>query len=232
MKSLSFFVFLCCCYTSVISQDSTTLHKENKPICTTVSSYAVPTLLIGSGLYVHSTNYSPLKKQTLQNKILTRFPDSKTHIDNFLPFVPIVEMYAGKALGLKSRNSYFNQTKYLLLSQLITSIITHTLKQTTKVTRPDGTPFSFPSGHTSFAFSSASVLFWEYKDTHPIFATTGFLFSTTTGAMRVLNNRHWVSDVLVGAGIAILTTNIIYRIETLKNWNPFEKKTKKVKDFY
>ncbi len=226
------FIILFCSTAIISSQDTAIVQKNNKKNYSKISFYGVPSLIIGSGLYVHSTNYYPLKKQTLQNKILTRFPNSKTHIDNFLPFVPIAEMYAGKAMGLKSRNSYFNQTKYLFFSQLITSIITHTLKQTTKVTRPDGTPFSFPSGHTSFAFSSASVLFWEYKDTHPLFASTGFLFSTTTGAMRVLNNRHWVSDVLVGAGIAILTTNIVYRLEPLKNWNPFEKKTKKVKDFY
>ncbi len=227
-----FFIILFCSTTIISSQDNAVVQKNNKKIYSKISFYGVPSLIIGSGLYVHLTNYYPLKKQTLQNKILTRFPNSKTHIDNFLPFVPIAEMYAGKAMGLESRNSYFNQTKYLFFSQVITSIITHTIKQTTKVTRPDGTPFSFPSGHTSFAFSSASVLFWEYKDTHPFFASTGFLFSTTTGAMRVLNNRHWVSDVLVGAGIALLTTNIVYHIEPLKNWNPFEKKTKKVKDFY
>ncbi|HET6542449.1 MAG TPA: phosphatase PAP2 family protein, partial [Chryseolinea sp.] len=28
--------------------------------------------------------------------------------------------------------------------------------------------------------------------------------------MRILNNRHWVSDVLAGAGIGILSTNIAY----------------------
>ena len=34
--------------------------------------------------------------------------------------------------------------------------------------------------------------------------------ATTVGVMRVLNNRHWVSDVLAGAGIGILSTNLAY----------------------
>jgi membrane-associated phospholipid phosphatase len=34
--------------------------------------------------------------------------------------------------------------------------------------------------------------------------------ATGIGAMRVMNNRHWVSDVLVGAGIGVFSTNIVY----------------------
>ena len=39
-----------------------------------------------------------------------------------------------------------------------------------------------------------------------------------------LNNKHWVSDVLVGAGLEILVTDLVYRFEPLKNWNPFNNK--------
>ncbi len=34
--------------------------------------------------------------------------------------------------------------------------------------------------------------------------------ATGVGAMRVMNNRHWISDVMVGAGIGILSTNLAY----------------------
>lgn len=36
--------------------------------------------------------------------------------------------------------------------------------------------------------------------------------ATATGIMRVLNNRHWVSDVLSGAGIGILSGEIAYAL--------------------
>ena len=39
----------------------------------------------------------------------------------------------------------------------------------------------------------------------------------------MVNNRHWVSDVVAGAGIGFLVGNLIYHIEPLKNWNPFKK---------
>ncbi len=92
-------------------------------------------------------------------------------------------------------------------------------------TRPNGVnDESFPSGHTSNAFVMATVLFHEFKDTKPVLAYSGFLFSSATGVLRVLNNSHWVSDVLVGAGIGIIVTDLVYRFEPLKNWNPFKNK--------
>jgi membrane-associated phospholipid phosphatase len=34
--------------------------------------------------------------------------------------------------------------------------------------------------------------------------------ATATGVLRVMNNRHWLSDVITGAGIGILTTKFSY----------------------
>lgn len=188
-----------------------------------ITPYIAPTTLILGGTFIHFTD-GKLGRFSLQNRILTKYPNSKTHLDDYLPFIPIAQMYLGNHIGLKSKNNFLTMSKQLFISQLFTSIITHTLKQTTLVTRPDNTPFSFPSGHTSMAFASASTLFYEYKDNNLLYAYSGFIFSSTTGSLRVLNNRHWVSDVLVGAGIAILTTHIIYKINPLKNWNIFKNK--------
>ncbi|HIP32032.1 MAG TPA: phosphatase PAP2 family protein, partial [Crocinitomicaceae bacterium] len=90
-------------------------------------------------------------------------------------------------------------------------------------TRPNGGDYSMPSGHTSLAFTNATVLYNEFNQTAPILAYSGYLFSSATGVFRMINNKHWLSDVLVGAGIGILATEIIYRIKPLKNWNPFKK---------
>lgn len=210
-------------------------HCQNDtiPLKVKIRPYITPSVLISSGLFITYTS-GDFSRFNLQNKILTRFPNSQSHIDNYLPFIPIGQMYLGRAMGLKSKNNYFNQSKQLFFSQLFTSIFTHILKRTTLITRPDNTPYSFPSGHTSFAFSSATTLFYEYKENHPLYASSGFIFASTTGGLRVLNNRHWVSDVLVGAGIAIITTHLVYHFEPLKNWNPLQRKknTTTVKLFY
>jgi membrane-associated phospholipid phosphatase len=38
----------------------------------------------------------------------------------------------------------------------------------------------------------------------------------------MVNDKHWISDVLVGAGIGILATELVYYFEPLKNFNPFK----------
>ena len=72
-------------------------------------------------------------------------------------------------------------------------------------------------------FTNAAVLYQEFKDSYPILAYSGFAFATATGGFRVLNNKHYISDVLVGAGIGILVTELVYHFEPLKNFNPFNK---------
>ena len=72
------------------------------------------------------------------------------------------------------------------------------------------------------------VLHHEFIDMSPWVAYSGFLFAITTGVFRVLNNKHWVGDVLVSAGIGILVTDLVYRFEPLKNWNPFKNKKTEV----
>ena len=69
----------------------------------------------------------------------------------------------------------------------------------------------FLSGHTAFAFAAATILHKEYGQTRsPLYSIAGYSLATITGVGRVLNNRHWVSDVLVGAGIGIVSTDLGY----------------------
>jgi membrane-associated phospholipid phosphatase len=172
----------------------------------------LPSFLILSGLIL----LPPEIKQNLQDAI----PRTDTEIDNYLQWAPIGIMYTADIFTRNHKNNLFNQTKYLTISLLATSGITQLLKVLTHVTRPNGGTHSFPSGHTSNAFTSATVLFHEYRDYNLLVASSGYLFSTATGALRVTNNAHWVPDVLVGAGIGIIVTNLVYYIEPFKNWDP------------
>ncbi len=174
----------------------------------------VPIGLISGGLLIEALGC----KQEMQEW----FPRTNTDIDDYIQYAPIAILYISDLLGAKHRNNAFNQTKYLIISELTTSLITGSLKRLTHSTRPNGNPLAFPSGHTSQAFTGATVLFQETKDYCLPLAYSGYLFSTATGILRVTNNKHWVSDVLVGAGIGILVTNLVYYFEPLKNWDPFK----------
>lgn len=88
------------------------------------------------------------------------------------------------------------------------------IKYTAKEMRPDGsTANSWPSGHTATSFVGATLLHKEYGLTRsPWFSVAGYGVATATGVMRVLNNRHWVSDVMSGAGIGIMSTELGYAL--------------------
>lgn len=164
-------------------------------------------------------------KYGLQTLIRQPFNGFTTEIDDYIQYAPIGIMYAADLAGVKSRNSVWNQTKYLAISEALTSGIVQLLKYTLKVQRPNNGAFnSYPSGHTSQAFVASQVLYNEFRHTNKALAFSGFLCSIPTGALRIINNRHWLPDVLLGAGIAMLVTNTVYYFEPLKNWNPFKKK--------
>lgn len=148
----------------------------------------------------------------------------RTHVDDYIHYAPILMMYTADLFKVPAKNTVWNQTKYLIISEAITSGIVWSLKIGLGIQRPNnGTYNAYPSGHTSQAFVQSQVLYNEFRETAPLLAASGHLFSIATGALRVLNNRHWVPDVLLGAGIGILVTNAVYYFEPLKNWNPFKK---------
>lgn len=168
-------------------------------------------------------------KYGLQKLVRSTVSDTfRTHLDDWLLWGPIPIMYGADLFKVPAKNTVWNQTKFLIISEIGTSALTWGLKLGLRIERPDnGALDAYPSGHTSQAFCQSQVLFNEFRETAPLLAASGFLFSVPVAALRVLNNRHWVPDVLLGAGVAILVTNLVYHFEPLKDWNPFEKRRKK-----
>lgn len=180
----------------------------------------IPVTLIGLGVLANNSNFEKQLQLDLRNNVGNNY---ELRIDNYLQYVPIIQMYTADALSIKAKNHWFDQTKYLLISNLISSTITHSLKRIMQKERPNDSPYSFPSGHTTFSFTNATVLFNEFKGTAPVLAYSGYAFATITGVFRMINNKHWLSDVLVGAGVGILVTELVYHFEPFKNFNPFKK---------
>lgn len=160
----------------------------------------------------------------IKYKIRDKIPDTNNACDDYLQYVPIVQLYAFDAIGIDHQNSVFDQTKFLLIAQLVSSTTVHILKHITNVERPTGANYAFPSGHTTNAFVNATVLYLEFKDTEPLLAWSGYLFATATGTLRMTNDAHWLPDVLAGAGIGILTTNLVYYFKPLQDFQPFHKR--------
>ncbi len=202
-------VLICVLYlTTSVSAQSDTLQTKNKGDKQFLKHQILPLGLISAGALLNIGNI----KETIHDHT----PQTNTTVENYLQYLPAAQIYAFDALGFKHRNNVFDQTKYLLISQLASGIIVHALKTTTKITRPDGEPNSFPSGHTTTAFVNATVLYKEFKDSDPWIAYSGYVVAAATGSLRMTNNKHWLPDVMVGAGLGILTVNVVYLLEPLK----------------
>lgn len=109
------------------------------------------------------------------------------------------------------------------MASIGTTVVTQGCKYTVRRSRPDGRQRnSFPSGHTATSFLSATMLYKEYQD-KPWIGIAGYGIASATGVMRIIENRHWISDVLAGAGSGILMTELSYCLNDLlfedRPWN-------------
>jgi membrane-associated phospholipid phosphatase len=88
----------------------------------------------------------------------------------------------------------------------LNKILTFSIKGIVGRERPDGDGFdSFPSGHTSTTFQSASFIQRRYGWKYGIPA---YALATFTGFSRVNADRHYVADVLVVAALGIGCTYV------------------------
>lgn len=149
-----------------------------------------------------------------RTRLLTNF---HSEIDNYTQFAPAVLALGLNVAGVEGRSDLGRFAVSSALAYGIMAGIVNPIKYGAKELRPDGsTRNSFPSGHTATAFVSATILHKEYGLTRsPWYSIAGYGVATATGVMRVLNNRHWISDVLSGAGIGIFSTELAYGISDI-----------------
>ena len=147
-------------------------------------------------------------------RLLTQF---KTGIDDYTQYFGPAMTLGLKLGGVEGRSDWGRFLASTAMSYGIMAGLVNGIKYTAKEMRPDGsTRNSWPSGHTATSFVGASILHKEYGLTvSPWYSIAGYGVATATGVMRVLNNRHWVSDVLSGAGIGIMSTEIAYALSDI-----------------
>lgn len=106
-------------------------------------------------------------------------------------------------VGSVTKNPEVSTTGLLLLeSYLTTSVVTVSLKTAVGRERPNHKNHrSFPSGHTSGAFSVASVLDKRYGVRVGIPA---YLTASLVGLSRVRLKEHFPTDVLAGAALGVI----------------------------
>ena len=156
----------------------------------------------------------------------TEYSAPITTVGNLLGREAIVPMAAGAYfIGAVMRDGKLKKVGLFTVSAgLATQIVTEVFKKNFQRMRPNASsdPYdffqdnnnSFFSGHTSGAFSLATVIAEVYKD-KPIVPYLAYGAAALTAYARMHDNKHWPSDVLAGAVAGHLITKILIR--TLEN---------------
>lgn len=226
-------VLLFVTYTAVTAQDSTGIKENYAWADSTVinvqknrlgyKKLIVPAVFIGYG--VASLGVKDIKQLNFSTKseIDEHKPDH-IKLDNYTQYMPALLVYGLNGIGIKGKHGFVDRSVIYATSQLISAGFVVPLKRLIKEERPDGSnKQSFPSGHTATAFSTAHFMFKEYKDEHFWLGLSGYSFAVFTGVYRTLNDKHWVGDVVAGAGIGILSTELAYWLYPKMN-NLFKRK--------
>jgi membrane-associated phospholipid phosphatase len=176
-----------------------------------VKSFVIPTLAVAYGFGTMKDHAAESMNGEVKEEVWLEKTHSKTTLDNYLQWSPAAMVYGLNLAGLHGKNNFRDRTMIYLMSQVFMNVTVTSLKHITHQQRPDGSDYySFPSGHTANAFVGAEFMWQEYKGVSPWLAASGYLIAATTGYLRMYNNKHWLSDVVAGAGIGVASTKLAY----------------------
>jgi hypothetical protein len=110
---------------------------------------------------------------------------------------------AGKALD---SSKGIEVGRDLLRAQISATSWNYLIKFAVDRTRPNGDPRSFPSGHATATFATAMVLqdHYGWKVGVPSFVAASY-----TAVSRIIDNKHWASDVTMGAFVGIASARTV-----------------------
>ena len=152
--------------------------------------------------------YNDASKEAQKKYYQENFSNFNTSADNYLQYSPTLLNIGLHLAGLEGESNKKELLGKFILGTGTYVVITQGLKYGINETRPDGTDHSFPSGHTTTAFFGARMLDKAYGKKYPAIAIGGYTLASATGALRVANNKHWGTDVLMGAAIGIASAEI------------------------
>jgi membrane-associated phospholipid phosphatase len=149
--------------------------------------------------------------ENIKYLIWNQHPHQTVTIDSYLQWAPAVAVYGLNLAGIHGEHNFVDGTMIYLLANLIMESFVYTIKEVSHVQRPNGADdLSFPSGHTAEAFTSAEFLMQEYKNVSVWYGIGGYAVATSVAYLRMYNNKHWLNDVIAGAGFGIMSTRLSY----------------------
>lgn len=134
--------------------------------------------------------------------------DHYFHADDYLQYLPVVAYVGLGFTGVKTKHSFKERFAVGATAYLAMTAIVNVAKYSIGERRPDSMARnSFPSGHTATVFTGAELMREEYGNG---IGAAAYAVATGVAFLRLYNGRHWLNDVIAGAGVGILSARIGY----------------------
>jgi len=154
----------------------------------------------------------PTLKYSIQDQLNWNKAETVVLYDDLLRYVPMGATALLSITGVKGKHPVLDQIALGGLAYILADFVVYRTKVATHVTRPapstDQT--SFPSQHTSIAFVGATMLHREFGRISPWISVAGYTTAAWVGYARIARNRHFMTDVLMGAAVGTMVTNATY----------------------
>lgn len=199
-------------------QDSTTIRRARRPLLRWGEVIGV----------VATTGLALANDQSIRNRLNDSLAGRTiSDIGNGMgDGVIVYSSLLALSVGAKALNkkSVYGVTSRALKSTLLGGAAAMVLKTIVGRDRPFASgddPYSFhpfrfkdnslPSGHTAVAFALATSFARETPDK---WTDLGFFaLATLTAYARMHDDKHWASDVVLGAGVGILSARFVHRFQ-------------------
>lgn len=173
-----------------------------------VKQLVVPAVLVTAGQFGVWESHAIRVNNAVRDRFAQWRGDRYIHADDWLQYLPAASWLGLGAISGSSDHNFVERVIVLGTSYAAMGILVNGVKYTVRERRPDSSSRnSFPSGHTATAFMGAELIRLEYGNGY---GAAAYAVATGIGVLRIWNDRHWLGDVLAGAGIGILSAEIGY----------------------
>lgn len=190
--------------------DSILASNQCKPGCSNFNAkqLILPGALIVAGTFgVYNRTFKKLD-MNIKNRMDHLREDHFIHVDDYIQYLPALTYLTLGSIGINSKHGFKERIVVAATAYTTMTALTNIGKYSLKEKRPDSNARnSFPSGHTATVFTGAELMREEYGFDMGIGAYT---IAVCVAFLRLYNGRHWLNDVIAGAGVGILSARIGY----------------------
>ncbi len=184
------------------SQDSLSYNRRQ------AATLLIPAGLVAVGTLCHKVEPLQELNHSVRNEV-QGWQMEKTKIDDYILYLPSVAFAAMNLTNLECKGQRIDNLMALPLAYLFMGTSVLCIKDNYRKLRPDGSAYnSFPSGHTATAFVGAELVRETYWETSPLYGIAAYTVASAVGFLRIYNDRHWLADVIAGAGFGIFSARL------------------------